>query len=79
MDIGWEFKNNRLQSSFNFSDFKAAFAFVKKIGKLAEEVNHHPKLVLSWGKVEVEMWTHEKDGLTEKDFELATLIDNLGK
>jgi 4a-hydroxytetrahydrobiopterin dehydratase len=47
------------------------------VGAVAEEQGHHPDLYLAWGKVEIRIWTHKIDGLTESDFILAAKIDLL--
>jgi len=62
---------------FTFPDFKQALDFVNRVGAVAEEQGHHPDLLLSWGKVEVTLWTHKVDGLTESDFIMAAKIDAL--
>jgi 4a-hydroxytetrahydrobiopterin dehydratase len=63
--------------TFKFSDFKSALAFVNRVGELAEQQGHHPDILLAWGKVEITLWTHAVDGLTESDFILAARIDQL--
>ena len=69
---GWEAPGDRrLTKTFKFPDFKAALAFVDRVGAMAERQNHHPDLHLAWGKVVVEIWTHKIDGLTESDFVFA--------
>jgi 4a-hydroxytetrahydrobiopterin dehydratase len=68
---------HHLTRLFNFPDFKAALDFVNKVGTLAEEQGHHPDIVLKGGKVEVTMWTHKIDGLTESDFIMAAKIDKI--
>lgn len=60
-----------------FPDFATALAFVVRIGVLAEEEGHHPDLCLSWGKVDVRIYTHKIDGLSGNDFILAAKIDEL--
>jgi 4a-hydroxytetrahydrobiopterin dehydratase len=62
---------------FKFPDFKQALDFVNRVGAVAEEQGHHPDIVLAWGKVEVTIWTHKINGLTESDFILAAKIDSL--
>jgi 4a-hydroxytetrahydrobiopterin dehydratase len=75
---GWEApKNHHLVRTFTFPDFKAALAYVARVGALAEEQGHHPDLYLAWGKVRVEVWTHKIDGLTESDFVFAAKCDRL--
>jgi 4a-hydroxytetrahydrobiopterin dehydratase len=68
---------HHLFRKFDFPDFRAALAFVNRAGELAEEEGHHPDFYISWGKVEVKIWTHAIDGLTESDFILAAKIDRL--
>lgn len=64
---------------FTFPDFKQALDFVNRVGALAEEQGHHPDILLAWGKVEITLWTHKIDGLTESDFVMAAKIDRLLK
>jgi 4a-hydroxytetrahydrobiopterin dehydratase len=74
----WNVVNeHHLERVFTFPDFKTALEFVNRVGELAEEQGHHPDLLLSWGRVEVRIWTHKVDGLTESDFILAAKIDRL--
>lgn len=69
--------SHHLLKRFTFPDFRTALDFVNKAGAIAEEEGHHPDLLLSWGKVEVKIWTHKIDGLTESDFILAAKIERL--
>jgi 4a-hydroxytetrahydrobiopterin dehydratase len=76
---GWDVVDgHHLRKQLSFPDFAQALAFVNRVGALAEEEGHHPDLRLSWGAVEIELWTHKIDGLTESDFILAAKIDRLG-
>jgi len=75
---GWEvIQEHHLHRAYTFPDFKSALAFVNRVGELAEEQGHHPDIFLTWGKVEVTIWTHKIDGLTESDFILAAKIEQL--
>ena len=75
---GWQVVNeHHLTKTYSFPDFKTALDFVNKAGAIAEEEGHHPDLLLSWGKVEVTVWTHKIDGLTESDFILAAKLDQI--
>jgi len=75
---GWEVEGeHHLRKRYAFPDFATALAFVNRIGALAEQEGHHPDLVLGWGRVEVQIFTHKVDGLTESDFVLAAKIDAL--
>lgn len=62
---------------FAFPDFKSALEFVNRVGAIAEEQQHHPDILLGWGKVEITTFSHDVDGLTEKDSLLADAIDSL--
>lgn len=75
---GWDVVNeHHLFRAYKFPDFKTALAFVNRAGAIAEEQGHHPDLLLAWGKVEVTIFTHKIDGLTESDFILAAKIDKV--
>jgi len=68
---------HHLEKEFKFRDFKEALAFTNKVAALAEQVKHHPDIHLSYGKVRIELWTHTINGISEKDYSLATKIDQL--
>ncbi|MCB1118253.1 MAG: 4a-hydroxytetrahydrobiopterin dehydratase [Chlamydiia bacterium] len=73
---GWScVDNHHLVKSYKFKDFKQALSFVNDVGHLAEEEGHHPDIFLSWGRVELKIWTHKIDGLSENDFILADKCD----
>jgi 4a-hydroxytetrahydrobiopterin dehydratase len=73
---GWAVvSDHHLKKDYRFKDFKEALAFVNRVGEIAEEQGHHPDICFGWGKVEVTIWTHKIDGLTESDFILAAKID----
>ena len=72
----WEVvENHHLQKTFKSENFKSALDLVNRVGEIAEEQGHHPDLYLAWGKVEVKIWTHKINGLSESDFILAAKID----
>ena len=70
-------KEHHLRREFRFKNFREALAFVNRVGEVAEEQGHHPNISFTWGWVEVEIFTHVIDGLTESDFILAAKIDLL--
>ena len=75
---GWQVvAEHHLVKLFTFPDFRRALDFVNRAGAIAEEQGHHPDLYLAWGKVEVKIWTHKINGLTESDFILAAKIDKI--
>ncbi len=73
---GWKVvRNHHLEKQYQLKDFAAGLALVNHIGAIAEQQGHHPDLLLAWGRVEVKIWTHKIDGLTESDFVLAAKCD----
>lgn len=73
---GWKVvENHYLEKSYDLADFAQALDLVNRIGAVAEEQGHHPDLFLTWGRVDVSIWTHKIDGLTESDFILAAKCD----
>lgn len=75
---GWRLtRDRRLERDYTFKDFRGALKFTNRIGVLAEKLQHHPDILLSWGKVGVTIFTHKIKGLTESDFILAAKIEKL--
>ncbi len=75
---GWSVvEEHHVVKAFKFPDFRKALEFVNRVGELAEEQGHHPDIFLAWGKVEITIWTHKINGLTESDFILAAKIDQI--
>ena len=77
LDSGWTIRDDRLHRKVRFPDFAQGLSYVNAIGAVAEAQNHHPDLLLAWGKVEIVLWTHSQGGLTRSDFVLAAKIDRL--
>lgn len=75
---GWEIRrHHHLWRVFQFPDFQKALDFVNSAGAIAEREGHHPDVLLAWGKVEITIFTHSVDGLTESDFVLAAKFDRI--
>ena len=75
---GWERDGDAIRRSFKLDDFKGSIDFVNRLTPVAEEMNHHPDLEISWDTVTVKITTHSEGGLTDNDFELAGRIDSIG-
>ncbi|MCF6402146.1 4a-hydroxytetrahydrobiopterin dehydratase [Chitinophaga filiformis] len=74
----WEEKKNQLYRSFEFKNFREAFAFMTKVALVAEKMDHHPNWTNVYNKVEIYLCTHDAGGvITEKDHKLAKAIDGL--
>jgi len=74
---GWIIKNNLLYKKFSFKTFMNAFSFMNIIADQSEKVDHHPKLINEYNKVEIELFTHSSNSISNKDFSLARFIDNI--
>ena len=67
----------RLQREIALKDFRQSLALANRIGEIAEGQNHHPDLLVSWGKLCITLFTHAIGGLHVNDFILAARIDAL--
>jgi len=74
---GWEYNDGAIHTSFEFENFKEAFTSMTRIAFEAERLNHHPDWANVYNKLEISLTTHDAGGVTEKDFELAGVIDEL--
>ena len=74
---GWERDGDAIERTFKLDDFKGSVDFVNRLTPIAEEMNHHPDLAISWNEVTVTISTHSEGGLTANDFELARRIATL--
>jgi 4a-hydroxytetrahydrobiopterin dehydratase len=75
--MAWEEKNGALLRSFRFADFAEAFAFLTRVALHAEKVNHHPEFTSVWNRVDFRLTSHDSGGVTERDRELARVIDEM--
>jgi 4a-hydroxytetrahydrobiopterin dehydratase len=76
----WKLINkHHLVGIFKFRDFSESLEFTVKVGEVAESLNHHPEINLSWGRVEITIFTHDRGGLTELDFQFAVRVSELLK
>lgn len=66
----------QLQREFRFKTYAEALAFTNALADLAEQHDHHPSILLEWGKVTVNWWTHTVSGLHINDFILAEKTDS---
>ena len=71
----WVLDGKYLIGSYTFNNFDSAFAFMKEVAVKCEEMNHHPKWTNVYNKLDIELYTHDEGGITEKDFELSSYMD----
>lgn len=75
----WQKQNNQLYKEFTFKDFNEAFSFMKEVAELAEARKHHPRWTNEWNKVQIWLYTHSVNEITEKDRALSKDIDQAYK
>jgi 4a-hydroxytetrahydrobiopterin dehydratase len=71
----WSRLGDSIQRTYDFPDFVRSMAFVNRVAERAEAVQHHPDILVRYGKVTLTLSTHDAGGLTAKDFDLATECD----
>lgn len=76
---GWRFNSakNSIEREFTFKSYLKNISFVNAIAWLANKENHHPDLEVSFSKCLVRLTTHDENGVSEKDFQLASKINQL--
>lgn len=78
----WKKTNSEISSlyrEFKCSDYEQAVKFSNMIAELAEEEDHHPKIILEWGLVTLQWWSHKIKGLHMNDFICAAKSDEIYK
>lgn len=71
----WTRKGDGIERVLEFRGFRDAINFVMLIAPHADAADHHPEIFNVYNKVELRLTTHDAGGLTQKDFDLAVLID----
>lgn len=73
----WRLEGRALKRLYKVNGFRSALLAANAVGHLAETAWHHPDLAISWGKVEVTLWSHDAGGVTERDMALARRIEEV--
>lgn len=75
----WIKENNKIKKSFKFKNFADAFTFMTRVAIEIEKINHHPEWFNLYNKVEVELTTHDIGGISNFDFKLAKIMNDVEK
>ena len=75
---GWSLVNGKLHKEFVFKDFIEAFGFMSTAAFHIEKMNHHPEWFNVYNKIKVDLTTHDAGGITQKDINLARILNSLG-
>lgn len=73
----WSQPGEEIQRTFRFTDFVQAMSFVDRVAARAEEVQHHPDILIRYSRVTLSLSTHDAGGITEKDFDFASAADRI--
>ena len=76
---GWSIANGKLHKEFKFADFIHAFGFMSTAALAIEKMGHHPEWFNVYNRVTVDLTTHDAQGITSKDVDLAKLLDATAK
>ena len=74
---GWAVRDGALRKEYRFADFAAAMSFANRIAAAAEEADHHPDMMVGWGRVELAWASHDVGGISDRDIEMARSSDRL--
>jgi len=74
---GWTVVEGKLHRQYQFPDFVHAFGFMSTASMVIEKMNHHPEWFNVWNRVTVDLTTHDSQGITVKDVELAKALDTI--
>jgi len=74
---GWGGTTEGIAKTFRFADFNGSVAFVNRVAAVADELDHHPDVAISWNEVTLTLRSHSAGGVTQEDVELARRIDPL--
>ena len=75
----WELKEEKLHRELQFSNFVQAWGFMSQVAIHAEKANHHPEWFNVWNKVIIDLTTHEAEGISQRDIDLAQKIDEIAE
>lgn len=73
----WSYLQENLYAEFTFSSFVGAFGFMTQVALIAESMDHHPNWSNVYDRVRIHLTTHSVNGISERDFELASRINAL--
>ena len=74
---GWSVHNAKLHREYKFADFPHAFGFMATAAPTIEKNNHHPEWLNVYNRVVVDLTTHDAGGITQKDVNLAALLEGI--
>jgi 4a-hydroxytetrahydrobiopterin dehydratase len=74
---GWSVRDGALHKRYDLGDFAAAMALANRVADAAEQADHHPDMLVGWGRLELTWVTHSEGGITDRDVAMARRSDEL--
>jgi 4a-hydroxytetrahydrobiopterin dehydratase len=74
---GWANRDGALRKQYTFDDFASAMSFANRVAEAAESADHHPDMLVGWGKVELAWVSHDVGGISQRDVDMAKRSDEL--
>ncbi len=75
---GWQQAGRGIRRIYEFASFGDAMRFVRRVADLADELDHHPEILIAFRTVTLTLWSHDRGGITRRDIRMATRIDTAG-
>ncbi len=73
----WEIKDTKLFRKYEFDTFMDAIDFINQVAEIADAMDHHPLIRNVYNTLEFELWSHDKNAITDSDYSLAEAIETL--
>ena len=74
---GWSYDNRQILKTYLFDTYKSGLVFAVAVGHLADRMDHHPDIMITYQKVKIGLNTHDVGGISTFDFELAKQIESI--
>ena len=74
---GWVFEDNKIKKVVQFDTYMASIDFINSIANKAEQINHHPDIIIGYCKVLIELTSHDLGGVTTDCFKIATYVNSI--
>jgi 4a-hydroxytetrahydrobiopterin dehydratase len=74
---GWKINDGQLKKTFNFETYKDVLKFVNKVGSIAEKENHHPDMLVKYNSVNISLFDHDANKVSNRCHKLANLINKI--
>ncbi len=74
---GWSYDGEKIRKKYDFEEYMDGIDLVNEIAKMAEKENHHPDMLVGFQEVEITLKSHDVDGITDRDINLASEIEKI--